>query len=276
MAWHPQSDILQYCTVKLRVELQNNKQATGTGFFVNLDGFMVLVTNKHVIKDGISCKFDLRVMNSEKRPNDNENYEFIIDNFDEVCIPHPDPNIDLLIFDIYSFIYSGEKQINKKFFFRAIELFNWMKLPFLKAVEDIIMVGYPIGLSDDYNNLPLIRRGITATQPTKNYNGESEFLIDAACFPGSSGSPVFLYRPYNSNMREGPIEYTTILLGVLWGGPQYNAKGKVIVRPIPTSENGISSTRIPINLGYVIHAEKLKDFIPILKELYPELDEKDN
>jgi hypothetical protein len=64
----------------------------------------------------------------------------------------------------------------------------------LAALEDIVMVGYPIGLWDKVNNMPIIRRGITATHPKLPYNGREEFMIDAACFPGSSGSPVVLYN----------------------------------------------------------------------------------
>ena len=54
------------------------------------------------------------------------------------------------------------------------------------------MVGYPNGLWDTKNDLPIIRRGITATPAFRDYCGRDEFLIDAACFPGSSGSPVFI------------------------------------------------------------------------------------
>lgn len=34
-------------------------------------------------------------------------------------------------------------------------------------MEDVVMIGYPIGLSDTYNHKPIIRRGITASHPKK-------------------------------------------------------------------------------------------------------------
>ncbi len=55
------------------------------------------------------------------------------------------------------------------------------------------MVGYPVGLWDSVNNMPILRRGSTATLLDWTYEGRQEFVIDAACFPGSSGSPVFKY-----------------------------------------------------------------------------------
>ena len=40
--------------------------------------------------------------------------------------------------------------------------------------------------------MPITRTGITATSFSLDYQGKSEFVIDAACFPDSSGSPVFI------------------------------------------------------------------------------------
>ena len=58
----------------------------------------------------------------------------------------------------------------------------------LTALEDVVIVGYPDNIWDSVNNL-----GVTATHPKIDYEGRSEFLI-AAIYPGSSGSPVFLYN----------------------------------------------------------------------------------
>ena len=46
----------------------------------------------------------------------------------------------------------------------------------LNAIERILFVGYPNGVYDAINNLPVIRSGITATPPGVDYGG----------FPGSS------------------------------------------------------------------------------------------
>ena len=43
--------------------------------------------------------------------------------------------------------------------------------------------------------MPILRRGTTATPIALNFEGRPEFLIDAAVYPGSSGSPVFVYLP---------------------------------------------------------------------------------
>ena len=44
----------------------------------------------------------------------------------------------------------------------------------LSAMEEVVMVGYPIGLSDMYNHKPIIRKGITSSHPKRNYQGKKE------------------------------------------------------------------------------------------------------
>ena len=62
----------------------------------------------------------------------------------------------------------------------------------LRALEEVSMVGYPIGLWDEANNLPILRRGTTATHPAIDFGRLPRGIVDIACFPGSSGSPVMI------------------------------------------------------------------------------------
>ncbi|MFE4229976.1 serine protease [Arthrobacter sp. NPDC056886] len=64
----------------------------------------------------------------------------------------------------------------------------------LDALEEVFFIGHPDGRWDKVNRTPIFRRGITATPAILNWEGRSEFLIDASVFPGSSGSPVFVSR----------------------------------------------------------------------------------
>ncbi len=64
----------------------------------------------------------------------------------------------------------------------------------LTPLGEIVMPGYPSGIWDEKNDMPVLRRGVTATHPHLDWNGRPEFLVDAACFPGSSGFPVFLFN----------------------------------------------------------------------------------
>jgi len=60
------------------------------------------------------------------------------------------------------------------------------------------------------------------------------------------------------------------LLGTLWGGPTVDAHGVLVDKEIPTSIP-IGNEKIPVvktmmNLGYVIHADALNDFVPLIQE----------
>ena len=46
------------------------------------------------------------------------------------------------------------------------------RLESLTAVENVLMYGYPIGLYDERNVLPLIRSGVTASHPAIDFNGK--------------------------------------------------------------------------------------------------------
>jgi hypothetical protein len=56
--------------------------------------------------------------------------------------------------------------------------------------DDIIVLGFPRGLSDRTHNLALMRNALIASPYGINFRGEPEFLVDANLHPGMSGSPV--------------------------------------------------------------------------------------
>jgi len=136
------------------------------------------------------------------------------------------------------------------------------------ALEDIIMIGYPIGLWDSKNNLPIIRKGQTATPMKIDYQGKSEFLLDIPAFPGSSGSPVILYNQGSYATDKGISMGTRLyLVGILYAGPMYNAKGtgEITIHNLPV--NVETTTGVPINIGISIKSNLLLDFKTELKKL---------
>lgn len=242
---------------------------SGTGFFYNFkigdNPITVIVTNRHVIQGAKNCEMYFTKKINEFQIKTSERYIFHVD-IENSYIMHPDSKIDLCILPIAEFLNNHPDAfitvIDEKLLPSSEELGQ------LKAIEDILMVGYPVGLMDERNNMPIVRKGITATHPLLDYNGMKEFVIDAACFPGSSGSPIFLddfgnYINKHGGMRIG--KGSPFLLGILYAGPQQKINGEIKVQAIPTKQSIYSESSVMINLGYVIKSSKISDFIPILK-----------
>ncbi len=95
-------------------------------------------------------------------------------------------------------------------------------------------------------------------------------MIDAACFPGSSGSPVFLYNIGGWATRTGDIVMggaRVKLLGVLYGGPQHTATGEIRIVNVPTRDAPVAISRIPNNLGLIIKSSCLTEFDDVIRPL---------
>jgi V8-like Glu-specific endopeptidase len=128
------------------------------------------------------------------------------------------------------------------------------------SMEDIVMIGYPNGIWDAKNNLPVIRKGITATHANVQWNGKSEFLTDIASFPGSSGSPVFLaniggYMDNKGNTYMG--SHRIRLLGVHYAGAMHTASGEIKIVTAPASNMPVPITQIPNNIGVAINSREI-------------------
>ncbi len=48
-----------------------------------------------------------------------------------------------------------------------------------------------------------------------------------------------------------------IFLGILYAGPQHNAKGEIEIVDVPVIQKPIAISRIPNNLGLIIKSERL-------------------
>lgn len=267
------SELLLHSTVRITSIFNNNMIGTGTGFFfiftINNNEVPVIVTNKHVVKNSIKGNFRLSLADTNGNWIKNSYIDINCEGFEEMWIMHPEENIDLCIMPIASLLQKAQ-EMGKKLYFKALDktiIPSFQQIEKLTAIEDILMIGYPNGLWDSYNNMPIIRRGVTATNVKLDYNNKKEFLIDIAAFPGSSGSPIFIYNQGSYPVEEGIVVGSRlILLGVLYAGTQMNIQGNVEIVEVPTVNIPITKSKIPNNIGIIIKIEKLLDFEVILEQ----------
>jgi hypothetical protein len=135
----------------------------------------------------------------------------------------------------------------------------------LDAIEEVVFIGYPNGLFDTMNYLPILRTGTTATPIAVDYRGAPAFLIDASVFPGSSGSPVFIANRGTYFTRGGNITVGTrvICLGVLAAVHTRQVQGAVGVLP----SRLVAAFDEPMDLGIVYKARCIDECVqPFLQQ----------
>ena len=258
---------LTHSTVRIETVLHDGRGCTGTGFYMNFlqnenSAIPVIVTNKHVIKDASIGKFHVTFAKADGLPDTGNHQQFAFDDFENQCIKHPDPEIDLAVF-IIGPLLNKLKESGKNLFYMPLRTELIPKDEDRQSysfMEEIVMIGYPNGIWDEKNNLPVIRKGITATHPNISWNGKPDFLTDIASFPGSSGSPVFLANigSYMDSQGRTFMGCNRIrLLGVHRAGAMHTASGEIKIVTAPTSNIPVPITQIPNNIGVVINSKEI-------------------
>lgn len=263
------SEQMMYSTVRLIAD--NN--STGTGFFFNFvfpenKIVPVIITNKHVINNNNqeTVRFFLHAKNGDVPDDEKLNIAFKTD-------WHFHQGQDLCFCFVAPLFQQIKSEKQKEVFYIAITedlIWDDSKLEELSAIEDVVMVGYPSGLWDQRNNLPLFRKGITSSHPATDFNNKNIGVVDMACFPGSSGSPIFILNENGYTDKKGNTYLggkRLIFLGTLFQGPQLNAQGEIVVENIPTQQKISLVTPTMINLGYYIKASEILSFKKTIEEI---------
>jgi hypothetical protein len=177
------------------------------------DTVPLVVTNRHVVEDeggrpaDHGLLFIQQAIDEKLRLGDPYVFERR-KNFGELWFMHPDRRIDIAISPFepieeelnragahsYQFWVSEEHVPEHGLSVRNDELHPLETFfpPRIDSIEEILFVGYPSGLYDHVNHLPLVRKGISSSPIQVDHGGQPVFLIDAPVLRGSSGSPVFI------------------------------------------------------------------------------------
>ena len=171
---------------------------------------------------------------------------------------HPNDEIDLCLINISDVVLKSADSGQRLQFtcFSSDTLVKPEQLKDIIPANSVLMIGCPNGLYDEVNHIPLTRRGITATPFELDYEGKPHFLVDIACFPGSSGSPILLFNRGEVVPNDDEVTYRQpinfALMGILFAGPTIDQQGNITFA-VP---KGITITSM-MHLGIVIKSSEL-------------------
>lgn len=280
------SDKMMYSTLRL-TDKNRNSNATGFIFTFKINNllFPILVTNRH-FAEGVSSIDKLDFSKKEFRQQLVTKLHLENDETVEIDINvnwhlHSKEDLCFLpLMEIYNYV---QTKTGKKLFYITLSEDNIPtkeQLDSLSAIEDVVMVGYPNGLYDEAHNLPIFRKGITSSHPGIDYNGKRHALVDMACLPGSSGSPIFLLNEgmYHDKKGNTIIGNRLYFLGIENAMPQRMSLSvfkKSISNIFPyrvsydlTDEYAVADD---LNLGYYIKSSELNEFKELIIKANPNL-----
>lgn len=264
---------LFFATVYISAQTVAGQSWVGTAFLIShpvADGTSIfLVTNKHVLEQ--ADQLDVRLVRKDAHggPDEGATQLNISDFSAGAWVGHPDPAVDVAVMPFRMILNQMIEQGGAPYFI-AIgheHLMTTEQEASLDAIEAVGFIGYPSGLFDTANFLPIARIGHTASPPINNYRGHPAFLIDASVYPGSSGSPVYILNTLGWADKNGTINYGAprfILMGVLAAVHERQLLGEVVDMPTKL----VALTNSPINLGIVFKASAIQTCVNELVAKY--------
>jgi hypothetical protein len=271
---------IEYTIVRSTVRIEAGT-SVGTGFFYKTSlttqlTKLFIVTNKHVIKgaSSISCIIstapDIYALDDKNQPKNQAHVKLEIPLSDtnhfgvaeRTVWEHPSPQVDLVFIHVtypLGQILAGSTKLRIAFLD-----YEWLHSASdrpLRDIEPLRIVGYPDGVWDSINNLPVARAGSTATHPLTHFQGKTNFLVDAAVFGGSSGSPIFVFESPMFLTENGDFSpgSKASLIGILWGVVEKETSGRIVLEPIPAATQPIPMIKTSLNIGVALHAFHLNE-----------------
>ena len=269
-------EALPYTVVRIRAGDPNDGRIahSGTGFFYNLKfgpgDILLIVSNKHVLCGKTWIELDFASADDRGRRIFGPPIKYRIEAGQLPIFAHPDPHVDLAALPLgplLEHLTKHGKRPHTPCLSQGLFIPNHQQTV-LHAATSVLMVGFPNGIMDEVNNLPVVRRGTLATHYKADYLGETNFVVDIAAFGGSSGSPVFAFfenmftdEKGNTNFFGGVIFH---LIGVLHSGPVITADGRIVPAPVPTGSH-IAQTNMSIHLGYCLKAFRIEELRSVIE-----------
>lgn len=252
---------LLFNTIRVDTVLEDGSEGSGTAFVLSHTAgsgvHTFIVTNRHLV-EGVKSGGLVFTQKKHGQPAFGERFQVNINDFTHAWFLHPDPDVDIAIIPLRPLEQAARDQ-GVELYYHAIDTRlapDASTLRALDALEQVIFVGYPNGVWDQVNLMPIMRRGTTATPMALDFEGRQEFLIDAAVYPGSSGSPVFIYQPDTLRPSQSGGGWKFLFAGIVAAVFFREEANHLISLPVPPNNQqpAVMGSEM-IDLGLVIKAQ---------------------
>ncbi|MBT9567984.1 MAG: trypsin-like peptidase domain-containing protein [Thiobacillus sp.] len=251
---------LLFNTVRVDTVLEDGSEGSGTAFVfshtTSSGTHTFVVTNRHLVEDVRSGGL-VFTQKKHGQPALGERFQININDFTHAWFLHPDPEVDIAIIPLRPLEQAARDQ-GVELYYHAIDSHmvpDAAALRAMDALEQILFIGYPSGVWDQVNLMPIMRRGTTATPMMLDFEGRPEFLIDAAVYPGSSGSPVFVYQPEVLRPTQSRDSKRFLFAGVVAAVFFREEANHLVPVPVPANNQPMTTASEMIDLGLVIKGE---------------------
>ncbi|WP_173195961.1 trypsin-like peptidase domain-containing protein [Geobacter sp. SVR] len=226
------------CVVKLETNPDaSGKYERGTGFFVSESVSRggkqtrrtFLVTNKHMVGDWTwsspvikNYKDYINAIVYTVHPIEGKYYKKLRvnikerdNNLNHILRIHPNPNIDVVIFDLTEEIDKTDDLNIRSFDVSYLMPFYSISDQLIGIGDQVFALGYPFGISSVKHNFPIAKSGYIASIPSEPFYSQVLIdedsdqpvikrvaaditVIDGLIVPGNSGGPVILANELKS------------------------------------------------------------------------------
>lgn len=261
---------LFFTTVRIDTVAPNGGRGSGTGFLflhklADDKHAPFVVTNKHVVEGMQTGSLTFHQRKGDE-PNLGTGFRLDIGEWSKFWFGHPSPQIDIAITPFLPLEAHIKQNNGVDLFYRFIGsdmLPTREQEEQFDAIESVTFIGYPNGIWDSKNLLPVARRGTTASPMVVDFEGTPRFIIDASVFGGSSGSPVFVLNQGMITDKRGnsTIGSRALFVGVVAAVFFRTHLNQIIAVPVPTQTRPMAEQQEMIDLGIVFKARTVVETI---------------
>jgi hypothetical protein len=190
----PFSPLLMESTFKIEGATSDGRGTLGTCFFLSKTGgtnwgWNILVTANHVLA-GIATDEATLHLRQTNEAGIFTNFSISIkirDNGKPLWTRHPEADVAAMLLVLPQEIISKQHWINSE----CLAGDEFFKNQDIRPGDELMCLGYPLGLESGIGGFPILRSGRIASYPVWPSSHAKTFLLDMTTYGGNSGGPVF-------------------------------------------------------------------------------------